>query len=101
MKYTIYEKIFYIIIIILICAYILTHFDNTHFNGLDKKNDEDFKHRFFNRIYFLFTTFSGVGYGDVTPASNYIRFFVMCFQFILIISIIMTIDSYFIICNKN
>ena len=30
-------KIFYIIIIILICAYILIHFDHTHFNGLDKK----------------------------------------------------------------
>jgi len=95
MTYTISQKIFYIIILICLCAYILTNFDHTHFNGFKKEDDSNFKKKYFNCIYFLFTTFSGVGYGDITPASNYIKVFVMSFQLVLIISIIVTIDSYF------
>jgi hypothetical protein len=52
-------------------------------NGMDDENDS-FAVKLFKRLYFSMTTFSTVGYGDISPASIRARSIVMI-QFVFIL----------------
>ena len=52
-------------------------------NGMDDENDS-FMVKLFKRLYFSMTTFSTVGYGDISPASIRARSIVMI-QFVFIL----------------
>jgi len=52
-------------------------------NGMDDENDS-FAVKLFKRLYFSMTTFSTVGYGDISPKSIRARFIVMI-QFVFIL----------------
>ena len=51
-----------------------------------KEDDEE--NRLINRLYFVLSTLSTTGYGDVTPKTKNMKIIVMVFQFILLISLI-------------
>lgn len=61
--------------LITLCAIILLAWDHTHFQGLDaeKSGDAPITQRFLNRLYFVSTTLSTAGYGDIYPISNSAR----------------------------
>ena len=62
------------------------NFDFHHWNGITEKDDKN--NRFINRLYFVMSTLSTTGYGDVTPKTKKMKIIVMVFQFILLISLI-------------
>jgi len=76
----------YLILITVIFSIILYQFDHTHFNGLGKKEDDETK--FFHRAYFVICAVSSMGYGDITPASIYVKVITMIMQCLIIISIL-------------
>ena len=62
--------------------YINIHEVNTLTEEDDKNN------RFINRLYFVMSTLSTTGYGDITPKTKKMKIIIMVFQFILLISLI-------------
>ncbi|RPF82427.1 MAG: hypothetical protein CBC65_000375 [Rhodothermaceae bacterium TMED105] len=41
--------------------------DAEEFSGIDENSDKNFVSRIFNRFYFVCTTLSTAGYGDIYP----------------------------------
>ena len=70
------------IIIWIIFTIIFSFFEESHFSGIDDKND--FLTRVFNRSYLTLTTMSTVGYGDMYPASMPTRSLNMILMFIVL-----------------
>jgi hypothetical protein len=62
----IFLEIFIIVIIFII---ILSFFDYTHWKGILEEEDKSIIKKIFNRFYFITSTISSVGYGDITPKS--------------------------------
>ena len=81
----IFGNITEILFIYLIFTLIFCSFDYKHWNGIEKKNDDTFKKKFFNRLYFTSTTYSTAGYGDVSPKSNKCKIAVMVLQLMILI----------------
>ena len=79
-------KVIYFIILSLIFALVYFLIDSLsetdHFNGLDTKTSN-----FFDYWYFSFTTFSTVGYGDISPKSGTARVMVVLQQVILLLEL--------------
>jgi len=72
--------------LIIIFTLVMYNFDYHHWNGITKEDDEE--NRLINRLYFVLSTLSTTGYGDVTPKTKNMKIIVMVFQFILLISLI-------------
>lgn len=51
-------------------AYIVFCFDSSHFRGLEEQEDVTLLQKLGNRLYFTLTTFSTVGFGDISPKST-------------------------------
>ncbi len=78
------EMVFlYVVFTLIFCKY-----DHTHWNGIEEKEDDTFKKKFFNRLYFTSTTYSTVGYGDISPKSTSCRTVAMILQMLIIIEIV-------------
>lgn len=58
-------------------VYLALCFDAKHWNGMDSDDGVSLWEKFFNRLYFSVVTFSTVGYGDITPATQTARMVVM------------------------
>ena len=63
------EVFFEIFITIIIFICILSLFDYTHWDGIYEEEDKSIIKKIFNRYYFITTTISSVGYGDISPKS--------------------------------
>lgn len=63
------ETFLEIFIIIIVSVIILSLFDYTHWNGIEEEEDKNIIKKLFNRYYFITTTISSVGYGDIYPKS--------------------------------
>lgn len=75
-----------IIVLIVGHASSLLVFDHTHFNGLEEEASLEctMLNKFLNRLYFSVTTFSTVGYGDISPRTKEARVVGMIFMSLLI-----------------
>ena len=67
------DKLKAIVVLLVLSSFIFMHFDRSHFNGLTEKDDTSLLNRWISRLYFVTTTFSTVGYGDITPKSRTVR----------------------------
>lgn len=74
--------------IMLVFLVILLQFDYKNWNGIKKKDDATLYTKILNRLYFLTTTFSTAGYGDITPKKNNLRIVVMVIQLCVLIGIV-------------
>lgn len=77
-----------ILFLYILFTFIFCKYDHTHWNGIEEKDDDTFKKKFFNRLYFTSTTYSTVGYGDISPKSQECRTIVMILQTLIIIEIV-------------
>lgn len=67
--------------------------DYRHFHGITKKEDEKWSHAFLIRFYFVLTTFTTIGYGDITPKSNRARIITIFIILLIMIVILKAFDS--------
>ena len=74
-------------IIITLYFFIFINFPYTHWNGITKKNDEKLIDRVIDRIYFIFTTISTAGYGDISPRTRVLKLITMSLQLFIIIGL--------------
>lgn len=68
--------------------------DASHFNGLDKKLDENIFGAFFQRFYFITTTLTTIGYGDISPASIRARAILLVYIIIVVGMIIQALTGF-------
>lgn len=83
--------IFYFIVLLLVSTVFLMAFDETHWNSsgaINHQTDQSIIQAFINRLYFLSTTISTSGYGDITPVSNSLKLTVVFIQIIVTIGVI-------------
>ena len=73
--------------LMLVFTVVFCTLSDDHWNGLDKENDTGFKF-FINRLYFTSTTFSTVGYGDISPKSVTAKCLVMLLQILVSIVVL-------------
>ena len=66
---------------------ILLAFDHTHWNGIEEEKDQTMGEKLMNRFYFLSTTFSTAGYGDITPNSTTTKIIVIVIQLFVTIGL--------------
>lgn len=63
-------------------------FDHSHWNGIDEKRDKKLLDKFIARLYFVSTTLSSIGYGDITPKTNSNRLLTIFLHIIVLMTII-------------
>lgn len=68
--------------------------DASHFNGLDKKLDENIFGAFFQRFYFVTTTLTTVGYGDISPASIRARAILLVYIIVIVGMVIQALTGF-------
>jgi hypothetical protein len=68
--------------------------DSSHFHGLDKGLDVSLPGAFFQRLYFVMTTLTTIGYGDIAPRSVRAKSFIMLTIFIIVVVILKTLDNF-------
>lgn len=73
---------------------ILSFFDYTHWNGILEEEDKSIVKKIFNRYYFVTTSISTVGYGDISPKSYSCKFIVSMLQILVAIHAV-SIIGYF------
>ena len=88
------EVFFEIFIIIIIFIFILSLFDYTHWNGIHEEEDKSIIKKIFNRYYFLTSTISSVGYGDISPKSYSCRAIVSILHLIVAAHFISLIGNF-------
>jgi voltage-gated potassium channel len=86
------NAIFLSLAIIFTFSCIFYMFDHTHFDGYELE-EETSGEKFLNRLYFTMTTLSSTGYGDIAPGSFPVKLISILLQYILIISIFITLSS--------
>lgn len=98
MKFSTLKKIIksLVFVLLLSCVFsvLLTYFDHTHWNGIDETEEEQtIFHKVFNRLYFVTSTMSSVGYGDITPKTNIAKGVVILLQLLVLIGFIAIYQS--------
>lgn len=75
--------------------------DASHFHGLDKELDASLIGAFFQRMYFLMTTLTTIGYGDIAPRSVRAKILVMAVIFIIVAVILKALDNFVVFVKQN
>jgi len=65
----------------------------THFNGMDIKLDKNLAGAFFQRTYFILTTLTTIGFGDVSPKSVRAKLAVMFIIFTVVAVILSALQN--------
>ena len=65
--------IVFFMITLFVGLYMLFCRDYRHFHGIERMEDIYWLDAFLNRFYFVLTTFSTIGYGDITPRTKRAR----------------------------
>ena len=79
-----------VLLVVFTFTILFSFIPNEHWNNMENKNKEknnNFDY-FFNRLYFVMTTFSTAGFGDIYPVSNYAKLATMFLQLSVAIMII-------------
>ena len=77
-----------IITLFIVFSLVFYQFDHTHWNGISEEEDDTVKKKFFNRLYFVSSTYSTVGYGDISPKSINCRIAAIVLQSLLVAEIV-------------
>ena len=88
MLFNLLKKMGMYIFIMIIFLIIMLQFDHTHWKGMNKENDKTIYNKLLNRFYFLTTTFSTAGYGDISPITTTGKILTMIIQFCVMISFV-------------
>ena len=88
------EILLEIIIIIIVFVVILSLFDYTHWNGIEEEEDKSIIKKTFNRYYFITTTISSVGYGDIYPKSYSCKLLVSFLHILITAQIISLVGNF-------
>ena len=83
-----------VFLIITIFVIILSFFDHTHWNGIEEEEDKSIIKKLFNRYYFITTTVSSVGYGDISPKSYSCKFVVSVLHVFVAIHMVSLIGDF-------
>ena len=67
-------------------------YDSKQWNGLENEKNEVFT-KAMNRLYFISTSFSTCGYGDISPKTMIAKIVVSTMQFLLIFEVIQLISK--------
>jgi len=68
--------------------------DYRHFKGIRRLEDLYWVDAFLNRFYFVLTTFTTIGYGDITPKSNRARILTISIILLIMVVILKTFDGF-------
>jgi hypothetical protein len=68
--------------------------DYRHFKGIDRLEDLYWGDAFLNRFYFVLTTFTTIGYGDITPRSKRARILTISIILFIMVVILKTFDGF-------
>ena len=88
-KYSIY---LILTLIVYLFIYVVFFNDSKHWNGLENEKNQILI-KLTNRLYFLSTSFSTCGYGDISPKTMSAKLVVISMQFLLIFEVIQIISS--------
>lgn len=88
------EIVLEILIIGSIFITILSLFDYTHWNGILEEEDKSIAKKIFNRYYFITTSLSTIGYGDISPKSYSCKFIVSLLQILVAIHVISIVGHF-------
>jgi ABC-type cobalt transport system substrate-binding protein len=88
------ETFLEVIIIIFIFVIILSLFDYSHWNGIEEEEDKNIIKKIFNRYYFITTTISSVGYGDINPKSYSCKLLISFLHILITIQIINLVGNF-------
>tara|TARA_Y100000389_G_scaffold135596_1_gene133110 strand:+ start:315 stop:608 length:294 start_codon:yes stop_codon:yes gene_type:complete len=83
-----------VILIIITFIIILSLFDHTHWNGIEEEEDKGIIKKVFNRYYFITTTISSVGYGDISPKSYICKFIVSILHIMVAVHVVSLIGNF-------
>lgn len=72
--------------------FMIFFYDSKHWNGLENEKNEVFT-KAMNRLYFISTSFSTCGYGDISPKTMIAKIVVSTMQFLLIFEVIQLISK--------
>jgi len=95
--------IFSVLINILIVFFMLSLFvglymffcrDYRHFKGIGRLEDLYWGDAFLNRFYFVLTTFTTIGYGDITPKSKRARILTISILLFIMVIILKAFDGF-------
>lgn len=75
--------------------------DSSHFRGIDPKTDKSFMNAFFNRFYFIVTTITTIGYGDIVPVSMRARMITLGIILFIVVVVIKSLDSLIDLYKQN
>ena len=73
-------------------VFMILFYDSKHWNGLENEKNEVFT-KAMNRLYFISTSFSTCGYGDISPKTMIAKIVVSTMQFLLIFEVIQLISK--------
>ena len=79
-----------VLLIVSLFTLVFSIIPNNHWNNMDNNENKEqatFDY-LFNRIYFITTTFSTAGYGDITPKSKYAKIATILLQISVIVMVI-------------
>ena len=88
------EDLLKTVIICVLFISVLSLFDYTHWNGIHEEEDKNIAKKIFNRYYFITTTISSVGYGDISPKSYICKFIVSLLHILVAVQIIHIIGTF-------
>ena len=88
------ETLFELFCVYFIFVIILSFFDYTHWNGITEEDDKNIVKRVFNRFYFITSTISSVGYGDITPRTYATKSIVSVLHVLVTINIVKLIGKF-------
>jgi hypothetical protein len=78
------------LIIVLVFTTLFSLLPNEHWNNMNNEEniEQSLVDYIFNRIYFVMTTFSTTGFGDISPVSKYAKICTMLLQLSVVIMVI-------------
>jgi hypothetical protein len=86
---------------LIVCIFIIFCRKYTHFKGLKEEEDKYLINAFINRLYFVLTTITTIGYGDIVPASIRARIITISVILSIFVVILKVFDNVIDTYNKN
>lgn len=72
-------KLISLVLVSSVFVVIFSFFDHTHFNGIEEESDQGYD-KILNRLYFVLTSLSTIGYGDISPKTQPCRYVTILLQ---------------------